>query len=168
VAGRCSVDSRVEEVAEEVAEEEEMGVGYPKTEGDTEGEASLTNRQIGEDTEEVNLMHRQVGEHPAGEEARAGWCSLQEAYYLEGGYHQVEYPEEEMREEWCPLQGAHHLEGGYHQVEYPQEEMREEWCSLQGAHHLEGCYHPVVCHSWDRFSDVPVAPRCRASAPGLR
>jgi hypothetical protein len=122
VAGRCSVDSRVEEVAEE----EEMGVGYPKTEGDTE---------------EVNLMHRQVGEHPAEEEARAGWCSLQ---------------------------GAHHLEGGYHQVEYPQEEMREEWCSLQGAHHLEGCYHPVVCHSWDRFSDVPVAPRCRASAPGLR
>jgi hypothetical protein len=141
VAGRCSVDSRVEEVAEEVAEEEEMGVGYPKTEGDTEGEASLTNRQVGEDTEEVNLMHRQVGDHPAGEEARAGWCSLQEAYYLEGGYHQVEYPEEEMREEWCPLQGAHHLEGGY---------------------------HPVVCHSWDIFSDVPVAPRCRASAPGLR
>jgi hypothetical protein len=127
VAGRCSVDSRVEEVAEKVAEEEEMGVGYPKTEGDTEEEASLTNRQ--------------VGEHPAGEEARAGWCSLQEAYYLEAGYHQVEYPEEEMREEWCPLQGAHHLEGGY---------------------------HPVVCHSWDIFSDVPVAPRCRASAPGLR
>ncbi|KAG2003894.1 hypothetical protein GB937_009387 [Aspergillus fischeri] len=137
----------------EEAAEEEMPLAYPKAEGNTE-EVNLVHRQVvehpgeemhlaypkaEEDTEEVNLAHRQVGEHP-GEEAKAGWCSLQEAYHLEGGYHQVEDPEE----------------------------MRAEWCLLQEEHHMEECFHPVVCHSWDRFSDDPTVLKYRASAPELR